>query len=115
MPSVESPPQPDITSWTKFHSTHNPLIEITEVNEDIPNKSLPAMPGEGVRIYDASDITGILPEQYEVVLRAAAGLVGVTEEYLGEVIENLERKLERRRSRHKGRGSQRNESEESDR
>jgi RNA polymerase I-specific transcription initiation factor RRN7 len=53
------------------------------------------LPGEQYESYDAQDVTGTLPKRYEVVLKAAAQVVGVTPFDLGIVVELFERRMEK--------------------
>ena len=68
-------------------------------------------PGEKIESYDAQDMTGTLPKDYEVVLKAGAEVIGVKAYDVGIVVELFERRLEgirkersRSRSRSKSRG-----------
>jgi hypothetical protein len=76
------------------------------------NAELPSMPGEYLRSYDHTDLTGTLPGKYEVVLKAAAEVVGVEEEEVGRAVEVLERRLERVRKERGERGWSRHTSRE---
>lgn len=58
-----------------------------------PNKQLPLLPGENIRSYAAYDLTGTLPHEYEVVLKAAAEVVGVRMRDVAKVVESIERRL----------------------
>ena len=67
------------------------------------------MPGEKIESYDAQDMTGTLPKDYEVVLKAGAEVIGVKAYDVGIVVELFERRLEgirkeRSRSSSKSRG-----------
>ena len=73
-----------------------------QIPSNTPNKQLPLLPGESIRSYAAYDLTGTLPPDYEIVLRAAAEVVGVRPRYVGKVVENIEvrlGKVKRARSR----------------
>jgi RNA polymerase I-specific transcription initiation factor RRN7 len=49
--------------------------------------------GESYTIYNARDVLGTLPEEYELVISRAARWVGVPGEYLSGVIEKFERRV----------------------
>ncbi|KAF8897618.1 hypothetical protein BD779DRAFT_1491821 [Infundibulicybe gibba] len=53
-------------------------------------------PGEGCRIYNWRDVGGSAGEEYEEVVRVGARWAKVGEEYLGRVVEQLQRRLMRR-------------------
>lgn len=64
-----------------------------------------------IESYDAQDMTGTLPKDYEIILKAAAEVIGVKAYDVGIVVELFERRLEgirkersRSRSRSKSRG-----------
>jgi len=68
-------------------------------------------PGQVIESYDAQDMTGTLPKDYEIILKAAAEVIGVKAYDVGIVVELFERRLEgirkersRSRSRSKSRG-----------
>ncbi|ORY24983.1 hypothetical protein BCR39DRAFT_545473 [Naematelia encephala] len=85
----------NINSWTTFHTSRSEadIVSLWTVPIDLRNKELPLMPGEKIKSYDASDITGTLPEKYEVVLRAAAQVVGVDPEDVARVVEKFETRI----------------------
>jgi len=91
-PKVQSP-------WTAFGPTYIPP---TPSGDHL-------VPGEKIESYDAQDMTGTLPKDYEVVLKAGAEVIGVKAYDVGIVVELFERRLEgirkeRSRSRSKSRG-----------
>ena len=49
--------------------------------------------GEEYKIWHARDIDGAMAEEWEKVLLRGSRLVGVTSQYLGGVVEKLERRL----------------------
>ena len=57
------------------------------------------MPGEALRSYDAADVTGTLPAGLEVVLTAAAQVIGVDTQAVSDIVEQFERRMEARRPR----------------
>ena len=63
----------------------------------MPNKALPLLPGEGIRTYDSTDITGTLPREYEIVLQACSDVIGVPTEHIAKCVEVFERRLEKLR------------------
>ena len=97
----ESPPR---NPWSSFHtSSAADTIAQSSLPPDIANKALPLMPGEKFRSYDADDITGTLPSDYEVVLNAAAQAIGVELVVIAGVIGLYERRMEKLRQ---GQGAQ---------
>lgn len=51
--------------------------------------------GESYTIFNARDVFGTLPEEYELVISRAARWAGVPGEYLSGVIEKFERRVVR--------------------
>jgi hypothetical protein len=71
---------------------------------------LPLLPGEQLLSFDSGDLTGILPRDLGVVMRAAEVVIGITPQLggrtlsteggaLARVVERMERKLERLREK----------------
>jgi RNA polymerase I-specific transcription initiation factor RRN7 len=88
------PEMPLPNSWTSHHlKSSTSSIQHTTIDISIPNRDLPLMPGEKVRSYDTSDITGTLPGDYEAVINAAADIVGVLPVEVGRVVEGFENRL----------------------
>jgi hypothetical protein len=91
-----------------FHTSSTvDRISQSPVPSDTKNKMLPLMPGEKIKSYDAHDITGILPLAYEIVLDAAAQMVGVEQVDVARVVKLYERRLEIVRLGGDGRGRNR--------
>jgi len=92
-PKVQSP-------WTAFDPTYIPP---TALGDHL-------VPGEKIESYDAQDMTGTLPRDYEVVLKAGAEVIGVKAYDVGIVVELFERRLEgirKERSRSRSRSKSR--------
>lgn len=51
------------------------------------------LPGENYRIYQAADLLGSLPADYELVLEQGAKWCGVDESYISAAIQRFERRL----------------------
>ena len=97
--TFEPTPSPHINPWTPFHAAPSDCITPWTVPPDLSNRSLPPMPGERYRSFDASDVTGTLPREYELLLESAAHVVGITQTEMAEVVESFERRLEKHRTR----------------
>jgi len=102
LPSSSVPPKTQ-APWTAF----DPAYKSPSPPEDYLE------PGEKIESYDAQDLTGTLPKDYEIILKAAADVIGVKAYDVGVVVELFERRLEgirkersrsRSRSRSKSRG-----------
>lgn len=52
-------------------------------------------PGESYKIYNARDVLGTIPLEFEVVVQRAARWSGVGEDYISHVVEHFERRLRR--------------------
>lgn len=101
------PKVPAANSWHAFHACLE-TIAPSRVADEEPTHTIPLIPGDSLRSYDAKDLTGTLPPEYEVVLKAAAEVVGVAEEEVAHVVEILERRLEKvRKDRGETRGRSR--------
>lgn len=105
LPPSSLPPK-EKKSWTAYNPAHRPAAP--------PPLGEHLAPGQKVESYDAQDLTGTLPKDYEVILRAGAEVIGVKAHDVGIVVELFERKLEgirkersrsRSRSRSKTRGA----------
>jgi len=103
LPKSTVSPKPQ-TPWTAFNPSYRPSS---------PPLGEYLQPGQGIESYDAQDLTGTLPVSYEIILKAAAEVIGVKAYDVGIVVEMFERKLEgvrkersrsRSRSRSKSRG-----------
>jgi RNA polymerase I-specific transcription initiation factor RRN7 len=88
------PEVPAANSWRAFHACLETIVP-SRLSDEEPTHTIPLIPGDTLRSYDAKDLTGTLPPEYEVVLKAAAEVVGVAEEEVAQVVEILERRLER--------------------
>lgn len=101
------PRVPTLGSWRTFHASLE-TIAPSRLSDEEPTDTIPLIPGDSLRSYDAKDLTGTLPPEYEVVLKAAAEVVGVAEEEVAQVVEILERRLEKvRKDRGETRGRSR--------
>lgn len=99
-PKVKVPPQPTAwASWAQFRERAHadPVQQAPPVPSNTRNDQLPLMPGEKLRSYEAADITGTLPPEFELVAECAAQVVGVELQELLEIIEVFERRLENQR------------------
>lgn len=93
LPPGNNPPVASLNvHWDAYHSSLQPITHAT-VSSETANQDLPLEPGEKVRSYDATDITGTLPTDYEVVMNAASDLVGVRPRDVAKMVEVLERRL----------------------
>jgi RNA polymerase I-specific transcription initiation factor RRN7 len=104
LPRSDVSPIPKPT-WTQYHASS---ISIRPASPSNSNNAL--QPGEGYKSYDAQDVTGELPRSYEVILKSAAGVIGVKAFDVGVVVELFERKLEgvrKERSRSRSRSRSR--------
>lgn len=103
-PLRHGPRRDDIGSGGDVRETRGPLAA-TLVHEEEEGDKPVLRPGEMYAIWNARDVHGTLPVEYERVLERGAGWVGVGVESLGGVIEMYERRLlrwwerEKRRSR----------------
>lgn len=96
-----SPAQP--RSWTDFHQTVRPH----GLGLDSKLKA-----GENLRSWDAQDITGELPGQYETILQVAAEIIGVQPTDIATMVETYERKLDKlRKERSRSRSRSRSQSQ----
>jgi len=68
-------------------------VTAMRLNEDDAEKAV--LPGESYTIFDARDVLGTQPEEYEIVVRRASGWAGVEEEYMCRVVEKYERRVVR--------------------
>lgn len=80
-------------TWAAHHSSllmipHTEISPLTHSSEP-----LPLMPGEKIRSYSTSDRAGMLPKQYETVLKCAAQSIGWKKSVLGKIVKVFERKL----------------------
>lgn len=101
------PKVPAASSWRAFHACLE-TIAPSRVADEEPTHTIPLIPGDSLRSYDAKDLTGTLPPEYEVVVKAAAEVVGVAEGEVAQVVEVLERRLEKvRKDRGETRGRSR--------
>lgn len=101
LPPSSVPPKVQ-ASWTAFDPTYK---------HPSPPTGDHLTPGQAIESYDAQDVTGTLPKDYEVILKAGAEVIGVKAFDVGNVVELFERRLEgirkersRSRSRSKSRG-----------
>ena len=72
-----------------------PTIPPSSISTNVPNKNLPSLPGEHLRLYDPDDSAGILPHDYAILMRCCAAFVGVPEEHLAKCVAVHETKLEK--------------------
>jgi RNA polymerase I-specific transcription initiation factor RRN7 len=107
LPKSDLSPNPP-PSWVEYHQS----APTRQAASPIPTPADQAhlLPGEEYESYDFQDVTGTLPERYEVVLNAAAQVVGVKPFDLGIVVELFERRLakvrkEQSRSRSRSRAA----------
>ncbi|EKC99696.1 hypothetical protein A1Q2_06006 [Trichosporon asahii var. asahii CBS 8904] len=86
-------------SWAPFraHAAANPVTQAPPIPSSTRNDALPLMPGEKIRSFDASDVTGTLPPDFELVADCAAQVAGVETQELLEIVEVFERRLEKLR------------------
>ena len=85
-------------SWSEYHAyAFGERIGPNHVDAQTRNAELPLIPGEKTRSYDATDFTGTLPPAFEVVINAAAEVVGVRPRDMTRIVENFERKLDHAR------------------
>lgn len=99
-PRVPVPDPPTAwTSWAPFRekARADPITQAPPIPPNTRNDELPLMPGEKVRSYDAADVTGTLPPQFELVADCAAQVAGVETQELLEIVEVFERWIEERR------------------
>jgi RNA polymerase I-specific transcription initiation factor RRN7 len=101
LPPSSVPPK-DRLPWTAFDPTYK---------HPSPPTGDHLTPGERIESYDAQDVTGTLPRDYEIILKGAAEVIGAKAYDVGIVVELFERRLEgirkersRSRSRSKSRG-----------
>jgi hypothetical protein len=103
LPPSSIPPKVQ-TPWTAFNPAYIPPS---------PPVGDHLTPGQAIESYDAQDLTGTLPKDYEIILKAGAEVIGVKAYDVGIVVELFERRLEgirkersksRSRSRSKSRG-----------
>ena len=85
---------PERPNWDTYHASVHPTMHRLVASETSKD---PLLPAERIRSYRASDFTGILPDKYEIVLKAAAEVVGVRPRDVSKVVEIFERRLEKRR------------------
>lgn len=85
-------------SDAKDETKRQQRLPATELETDQKGKRA-LKPGEEYRIWNARDVLGTLPSEYELVLGRAARWVGVGCEYLGGVVEKYERRIVRWHSR----------------
>ncbi|KAL1412621.1 hypothetical protein Q8F55_000368 [Vanrija albida] len=100
--TTRTTPRPPVTeSWDSFHSEAARKIVTLDTVPSLAGltNDLPLMPGEKLKSYDAADVTGTLPPDYEIVLNSAAQVVGVEPEALAEVVQVYERRMEHQRPR----------------
>jgi hypothetical protein len=105
---ISTIPPKAILSWGGFHQSSR---SIAHDPYTLPET---LQPGEQIQSYDAQDLTGQLPPRYEIILKAAAQVIGVKAYDVGVVVELFERKLEglrKERSRSRSRSRNRNRSE----
>jgi hypothetical protein len=88
-------------SWRDFHASAENISHRT-IPANTPNKDLPLLPGEAIRSYNSRDLTGTLPAPYEVILRAAAEVVGVRERDMARLVELIEMKLYKAKAKRRG-------------
>jgi len=69
-----------------------PKLRANRSKADNPEAMLPGQP---YTIFNAQDVLGTLPEEYELVVSRAARWAGVPDEYLSSVIERFERRVVR--------------------
>jgi RNA polymerase I-specific transcription initiation factor RRN7 len=69
-----------------------PKLRANRLKADNPDAMLPGQP---YTIFNARDVLGTLPEEYELVVSRAARWAGVPDEYLSSVIERFERRVVR--------------------
>jgi RNA polymerase I-specific transcription initiation factor RRN7 len=101
LPPSSVPPKAQ-PPWTAFDPTYK---------HPSPPTGDHLTPGQAIESYEAQDLTGNLPQDYEVILKGAAEVIGVKAYDVGIVVELFERRLEgvrkersRSRSRSKSRG-----------
>lgn len=78
--------------WDAYHTSPHPVFPSVVLN-GYDNQDAPLVPGAEVRSYDYTDITGTLPEEYEVVVNTASELIGVRPRDVARAAEVLERRL----------------------
>lgn len=97
LPSVPrtAPPLPAPNSWAAFHTAaaRDPVAQASPVPSTTKNADLPLMPGEALQSFAVTEISA-LPQQLQVVLKAAADVVGVTPLQVATVVELFERRME---------------------
>lgn len=99
-PRARLPPEPTAwASWAPFRerARANPVTQAGPLPSSTRNDELPLMPGEKVRSFDAADVTGTLPPQFELVAACAAQVAGVDVQELLGVVEVFERRIEGQR------------------
>jgi RNA polymerase I-specific transcription initiation factor RRN7 len=67
-------------------------LSATKINVD---ETTVLQPGESYTIYHSRDVLGNLPEEQALIVTRSAKWVGVSEDYLCEVVERFERRLRR--------------------
>lgn len=90
LPHMSDTPATNEPSWKEHHQS---VELIRPVSTDPANPRL--SPGERVRSWDAQDVTGELPMEYETVLQAAAQVIGLTPHDVGVVVQLYERQLDK--------------------
>ncbi|ORX40017.1 hypothetical protein BD324DRAFT_615952 [Kockovaella imperatae] len=80
------------------HWTQGDLTEPSSAPTNVPNKDLPLLPAEQLRMYDADDLAGTLPRSYDVLLQSCAAITGVDSCHLAKCVQVFERRLERIRA-----------------
>lgn len=99
-PATDIPARdPPLNSWTAFHASVQPITLAAPVPSSTRNKALPLMPGESYRSYAAADVTGTLPQDFELVLTAAGQVVGLSTQVMARTVEAFERRMETLRPR----------------
>lgn len=87
-PSIDN--SPSVNAPSAKVVSENPMNAISGTR---PAGSL--LPGESYKIYNARDVLGALPVDFEVVVGRAAQWTGVGEDYICRVVEYFERRLKR--------------------
>ena len=86
-------PMVDLNPRPQRSPPHVKAEAMAAVSEKAEMETLP--PGETYTIYNARDVLGALPFEFEQVVRRAARWTGVDEDYICRVVEHFERRMKR--------------------
>lgn len=83
-------------SWATFHAQAalDPTLQAKAPDPKTPNRDLPLLPGEALRSYKEWDV---LPRELEIVMAAAADVVGVDIDTVRDLVVIFERRMENKR------------------